>query len=119
MQRRRRYAELHCTTNFSFLQGGSHPEELVSQAAALGYTTMTLTEQRPPVTSVLSSVPYAVDGSPEWLLEEESYNTTRSDRLLDLLEQNVRQNSHLFPSKTSTVVKNPRLKAELNMSCSL
>ena len=25
------YAELHCTTNFSFLQGGSHPEELVTR----------------------------------------------------------------------------------------
>ena len=31
-----RYAELHCTSNFSFLQGGSHPEELVQRAKALG-----------------------------------------------------------------------------------
>jgi hypothetical protein len=31
-----RYAELAVTTNFSFLRGGSHPEELVEQAAALG-----------------------------------------------------------------------------------
>ena len=45
MQRRRRYAELHCTTNFSFLQGGSHPEELVSQAAALGYTSLAITDR--------------------------------------------------------------------------
>jgi error-prone DNA polymerase len=30
------YAELAVTTNFSFLRGGSHPEELVEQAAALG-----------------------------------------------------------------------------------
>ena len=31
-----RYAELAVTTNFSFLRGASHPEELVMQAKALG-----------------------------------------------------------------------------------
>ena len=30
-----RYAELHATSNFSFLQGASHPEELVERACAL------------------------------------------------------------------------------------
>ena len=30
-----RYAELQVTTNFSFLRGGSHPEELVSAAMHL------------------------------------------------------------------------------------
>ncbi len=30
------YAELVATTNFSFLRGGSHPEEMVAQAMALG-----------------------------------------------------------------------------------
>ena len=40
-----RYAELHCTTNFSFLQGGSHPEELVVQAASLGYTAIAITDR--------------------------------------------------------------------------
>lgn len=30
------YAELVTTSNFSFLRGGSHPEELVVQAAAIG-----------------------------------------------------------------------------------
>ena len=32
-----RYAELHCKTNFSFLEGASHPDELVNQATMLGY----------------------------------------------------------------------------------
>lgn len=31
------YAELHVTTNYSFLRGGSHPGELVFQAASLGH----------------------------------------------------------------------------------
>src|SRR5579872_7060669 len=39
------YAELQITTNFSFLRGGSHPEELAEQAAVLGYTTIGITDR--------------------------------------------------------------------------
>lgn len=38
------YTELQVTTNFSFLRGGSHPEELIAQAAALGYTKIAITD---------------------------------------------------------------------------
>lgn len=38
------YTELQVTSNFSFLRGGSHPEELVAQAAALGYTEIAITD---------------------------------------------------------------------------
>ena len=31
------YAELHCKTNFSFLEGASHADELVRQAKLLEY----------------------------------------------------------------------------------
>src|SRR5439155_19753378 len=37
------YAELHCLSNFSFLRGASHPEELVERAHALGYAALALT----------------------------------------------------------------------------
>jgi error-prone DNA polymerase len=40
-----RYAELHCLSNFSFHRAASHPEELVAQAAQLGYTALALTDQ--------------------------------------------------------------------------
>jgi error-prone DNA polymerase len=40
----RAYAELHCRSNFTFLQGGSHPEELVDAAAELGLTALALTD---------------------------------------------------------------------------
>jgi error-prone DNA polymerase len=40
-----RYAELHAISNFSFLRGASHPEELVAQAAALGYEALALTDE--------------------------------------------------------------------------
>ncbi len=39
------YTELQVTTNFSFLRGGSHPEELVEQAAALGYKKIAITDR--------------------------------------------------------------------------
>ena len=39
------YAELHCLSNFSFLRGASHPEELVEQAAAQGYAALALTDE--------------------------------------------------------------------------
>jgi len=39
------YAELHCVSNFSFLRGASHPEELVERAAALGYAALAITDE--------------------------------------------------------------------------
>ena len=39
------YAELHCLSNFSFLRGASHPEELVAQAVAQGYTALALSDE--------------------------------------------------------------------------
>lgn len=39
------YAELHCVTNYSFLRGASHPEELVHQAASLGYKAIAITDE--------------------------------------------------------------------------
>ncbi len=39
------YAELHAISNFSFLRGASHPEELVARAAALGYQALALTDE--------------------------------------------------------------------------
>ncbi|MBX3610260.1 MAG: error-prone DNA polymerase [Hydrogenophaga sp.] len=39
------YAELCCLSNFSFLQGASHPEELVARAHALGYSALAITDE--------------------------------------------------------------------------
>ncbi|MFM8899567.1 MAG: error-prone DNA polymerase [Burkholderiales bacterium] len=39
------YAELHCRSNFSFLTGASHPEELVRRAFDLGYSALALTDE--------------------------------------------------------------------------
>lgn len=39
------YAELNITSNFTFLRGGSHPEELAAHAAQLGYTAIATTDR--------------------------------------------------------------------------
>jgi error-prone DNA polymerase len=38
------YAELHCHSNASFLDGGSHPEELAEEATRLGLEALALTD---------------------------------------------------------------------------
>ncbi len=39
------YAELHSWSNFTFLEAGSHPEELVDRAAGLGLAGLALTDR--------------------------------------------------------------------------
>ena len=39
------YAELHCVSNFSFLRGASHAEELVARAHEVGYTALAITDE--------------------------------------------------------------------------
>ena len=39
------YAELHALSNFTFLKGASHPEELVETAAQLGYAALAITDE--------------------------------------------------------------------------
>ena len=39
------YVELHCHSNFSFLDGGSHPAELAFQAAELGMPALAITDR--------------------------------------------------------------------------
>ena len=52
-----RPVELQVTTNFSFLQGGSHPHELALQAAALGYEAIGVTDR-----NTLAGIVRAYDG---------------------------------------------------------
>src|SRR6195256_4010279 len=39
------YVELHCHSNFSFLDGSSHPAELAFQAAELGMPALAITDR--------------------------------------------------------------------------
>lgn len=38
------YAQLFCSSNFTFLTGASHPDELVRRAAELGYSAVAITD---------------------------------------------------------------------------
>src|SRR5919108_4488165 len=38
------YCELHAHTNFTFLDGASHPEELIARAALLGIPSLAITD---------------------------------------------------------------------------
>lgn len=84
------YAELHCLTNFSFLQGASHPEELVARAAALGYSALAVTDvntlagvvrantaakDHPPLKLIVGSEIRPVDASPVvvWAKDRRGY----------------------------------------------
>jgi error-prone DNA polymerase len=40
-----KYAELHCLSNFTFLRGASHPQELVERAHILGYSAIAITDE--------------------------------------------------------------------------
>ncbi|MFM0514759.1 PHP domain-containing protein, partial [Paraburkholderia sp. RL17-373-BIF-A] len=39
------YAELQCASNFTFLQGASHAEELATRAAQLAYEAIAITDE--------------------------------------------------------------------------
>ncbi|MBX3421940.1 MAG: error-prone DNA polymerase [Pirellulaceae bacterium] len=39
------YVELHCRSNFSFLEGASHADELFQQASQLGYQALAITDR--------------------------------------------------------------------------
>ena len=43
--RMKEFAELYCRSNFSFLTGASHPEELVREAHARGYAAIAITDE--------------------------------------------------------------------------
>ena len=40
-----RYAELHCLSNFTFLRGASHAQEMVETAIKLGYEALAITDE--------------------------------------------------------------------------
>ena len=44
-QPKTRFAEVLALSNFSFLKSASHPEEMVQQAKALGYTAIGIADE--------------------------------------------------------------------------
>ena len=81
-----RYAELHALSNFTFLRGASHPEELVETAVALGYKALAITDE-----CSMSGIVRAHAAAREYGLEKliiGSELRLRSGRKLVVLAQN-------------------------------
>ena len=81
-----RYAELHALSNFTFLRGASHPEELVETAAKLGYEALAITDE-----CTMSGVVHAHSAAREFGLKKliiGSELRLRSGRKLVVLAQN-------------------------------
>jgi error-prone DNA polymerase len=80
------YAELHALSNFTFLRGASHPEELVETAVALGYEALAITDE-----CTMSGIVRAHTAAKEHGLEKliiGSELRLRSGRKLVVLAQN-------------------------------
>src|SRR2546428_12686314 len=91
-----RYAELHCKTNFSFLEGASHPDELVVRGKELGYAALAVTDRESlagvvrahtaakeaGLKLIIGAEVYPVDAAPAvlWATDRQSYG--RLSRLL-------------------------------------
>ena len=58
------YAELVCRSNYSFLNGASHPEELVTRAQALRYAALAITDECSLAGVVRAHVQARQDGLP-------------------------------------------------------
>ena len=57
-----RYAELHCLSNFTFLRGASHPQELVARAIEQQYDAIAITDE----CSVAGVVRALLQAAEEW-----------------------------------------------------
>jgi error-prone DNA polymerase len=92
------YAELHCRTNFTFLEGASHPHELVERATELGYSALAITDdasvagvvrahvaaKETKLKLLIGSAVYPIDGPAMllWVIDRKGYG--RLSRLLTL-----------------------------------
>ena len=93
-----RYAELHAKTNFTFLTGASHPDELVARAAELGYVALAITDRESLAGVVRAHAAakavglkllvgaeiYPLDASPVVLLAQNRSGDAKLSRLLRL-----------------------------------
>mgnify|MGYP000535451392 CR=1 FL=1 len=86
------YAELACTSNFSFLTGASHPQELIARAAELGYAAIAITDEcslAGVVRALEESQRSAERGRPIQLIPGSSFRLQNGSRLVLLPEDHA------------------------------
>ncbi len=96
------YAELCVTTNFTFLVGASHPEELVMRAAELGLSAVAITDH-----NSLAGVVRAWSALKELKRETEEALYIRSHKRVD--SSSRQEVGHNAPLDKSIIVKLPKL----------
>jgi error-prone DNA polymerase len=87
------YAELHALSNFTFLRGASHPEELVHKAAELGYEALAITDECS-VSGIVRAHVAAKDYSLRKLIIGSEFRLSESLKLVALV-QNRKGYAHL------------------------
>jgi error-prone DNA polymerase len=81
------YVELHCHSGYSFLDGASHPEELVLKARELGYPALALTDHN----GLYGSMEFAQQARAEGLQPITGAELTIRDSELDALVDEARR----------------------------
>ena len=95
------------THNLQCLELGAGTGAVGLYAAAAGWFPggVTVTEHLPPSASVMTSVPYSVDGMLD--MEVGVEGESRSPRLLDLLQENIQRNEQVFESSAGMPAVEP------------
>jgi error-prone DNA polymerase len=81
------YVELHCHSGYSFLDGASHPEELVLKAKELGYPALALTDHN----GLYGSMEFAQQARAEGLQPITGAEVTIRDEALDAMVDEARR----------------------------
>lgn len=97
------------THNLQCLELGAGTGAVGLYAAAAGWFSggVTVTEHLPPSVSVMTSVPYSVDGMLDMNMEVGVEGENRSSRLLDLLQENIHRNEQVFASSAGMPTVEP------------
>ena len=96
------YAELCTTSNFTFLTGASHPEELVTRAAELGLAAIAITDR-----NSLAGVVRAFSALKELKREAEEAIQIRSHHRID--SSSRQEVGHLRPIEKPVAARLPKL----------
>ena len=91
-----RYAELHARSNFTFLTGASHPEELVESAHALGLSALAITDVNTLAGVVRAHVEAKTRGLPLIIGSEVQFQAGPRAVLLAMTRQGYANLSHLL-----------------------
>ncbi len=108
------YAELHCISNFSFLRGASHAEELVERAKDLGYAALAITDECSLAGVVRAHIQAKASGLSLLIGAEFVLNDVDCGKLI-VLARNRKGYAHLSTLITKARMQAPKGKYSLSL----